>query len=118
MLKKSLLNKIKALLLKEKDEILKHIASDSDVVDSDGDETDEVQANQLIEMRNQINARYSVKINKIEEALQHIYNSSYGLCQDCEEEIPDKRLLANPHVQTCVMCAEEREAEEKQRKKP
>lgn len=107
---------MKERLLREKDDLLKQIKID-DVIDTDGDETDEIQANQLIEMSNQLSARNAKKLLQIEEALQRMNASSYGLCQDCDNPIPEKRLLANPYFQTCVFCAEEREAEEKQRKR-
>jgi DnaK suppressor protein len=113
---KSFLKKVKDLLLAQRQEILKQ-AEQEVAVDTDGDETDEVQGNMLIELNNQLNSRNSAKLGQIENALQRIQDKSYGLCQDCEEPIPEKRLLSNPHFQTCVSCAEEREAEEKQRKK-
>ena len=113
---KSFLKKVKDLLLDQKSEILKQVDQEV-IVDTDGDETDEVQGNMLIELNNQLNARNSIKLDRIENALKRIEDGSYGLCQDCGESIPEKRLLSNPYFQTCVSCAEEREAEEKQRKK-
>lgn len=115
-MKKAFLTKIKDLLLEQKNEILKQVEQEV-VVDTDGDETDEIQGNMLIEMNNQLNTRNSAKLKQIEEALRRITDNTYGLCQDCEEPIPEKRLLHNPHFQTCVPCAEAREAEEKQRKR-
>jgi DnaK suppressor protein len=113
---KSFLKKMKELLLAQKNEILKQ-AEQEVSVDTDGDETDEVQGNMLIELNIQLNTRNSLKLNQIETALHRIQDKTYGLCQDCEDSIPEKRLLSNPHFQTCVSCAEEREAEEKQRKR-
>lgn len=114
---KAFLTKIKDLLLAEKEAILKQVDRQSDDVDHDGDETDEIQANQLIEMSNQLTARNTAKLSQIDAALKRIEDKTYGKCQDCEENIPEKRLLHNPHFLTCVSCAEEREAEEKQRKR-
>lgn len=114
---KTFLNKIKSLLLAEKEAILKQSNHQDDDVDHEGDETDEIQANQLVEMNNQLNARNTAKLSQIEAALKRIDDKTYGKCQDCEEQIPEKRLLHNPHFLTCVSCAEEREAEEKQRKR-
>jgi|HubBroStandDraft_5_1064220.scaffolds.fasta_scaffold381486_2 DnaK suppressor protein len=113
---KAFLFKVKDLLLAEKQEILRQVSQDIDV-DTEGDETDIIQANILIELTNQLNTRNSTKLAQIEAALKRIDDKTYGLCQDCEEPIPEKRLLHNPHFQTCVTCAEEREAEAKQRKK-
>jgi DnaK suppressor protein len=116
MVSKAFLQKAKAALLLQKKELLSR-ASQSNEVDMDGDETDEVQGNMIAEMSNQLNNRDLFKLNQIDEALRRISESTYGLCQDCEDKIPDKRLAVNPYCLTCVSCAEEREAEEKQRKR-
>ena len=105
------------LLLAQKEELLGQVRQEVSI-DTDGDETDEIQGNMLIEMNKQLNTRNSAKINQIDAALKRIEDGSYGKCQDCDESIPEKRLLNNPYFQTCVSCAEEREAEEKQRKRP
>jgi DnaK suppressor protein len=114
---KTFLKKMKESLLEQKRELLKQAADREVEVDTEGDETDEIQANILIDLTNQLNTRNSTKLAQIETALKRIEDKTYGLCQDCEEPIPEKRLLSNPYFQTCVTCAEEREAEEKQRKK-
>lgn len=113
---KSFLQKMKSLLLEQKNELLKKTEQEVDV-DTEGDEIDEIQANQLIEMNNQLNTRNNAKLLQIDAALKRIEEKTYGICQDCEEAIPEKRLLMNPYFQTCVSCAEEREAEERQRKR-
>lgn len=116
MLNKTFLKKITDLLLSQKKNILAQAQQELDI-DMDGDETDLIQGNMLAEMNNKLNSRAAEKLKQIEEALTRIGNQTYGLCQDCEEPIPEKRLLANPHFQTCVSCAEDREAEEKQRRR-
>jgi DnaK suppressor protein len=116
MFKKNFLTKIKELLLSQKKEILSQV-SQEDVIDTDGDETDVIQGNILAEMSNRLNTRASTKLKQIENALAKIEDKTYGLCQDCGEAIPEKRLLINPHFQTCISCAEDREIEEKQRKR-
>lgn len=116
MFKKAFLQKMKDILLEQKQDLLNK-SKEKLVIDTDGDEIDEIQGNQLIELNNQFNTRNSSRLLQIEDALTKINNSTYGLCQDCEEEINEKRLFANPYFLTCVSCAEEREAEEKQRKR-
>jgi DnaK suppressor protein len=115
-MKKSFLNKVKKILNDEKHTILRSVKQDVNI-DTDGDEVDLIQGNLLIELTNQLSFRNSTKLFHIEEALKHIENKTYGLCKDCEEVIPEKRLLHNPHFQTCVDCAEERENEAKQLKR-
>jgi DnaK suppressor protein len=112
---KVFLQKMKETLLSQKRELIIKSTRAVDI-DTDGDETDEIQGNMLIELMNQLSTRDSSKLSQIEDALQRIEDSTYGLCQDCEDPIPNKRLLANPYFLTCVTCAEEREMEEKQRR--
>jgi DnaK suppressor protein len=114
---KSFLKKIKDLLLAQQKELLKQASDRETEVDTEGDETDEIQAHILMDLANQFNTRNSAKLSQIETALRRIEDKTYGLCQDCGEPIHEKRLLSNPHFQSCVSCVEEREAEEKQRKR-
>jgi DnaK suppressor protein len=116
MLNKTFLKKTKEKLLSERAVLLKNSIKRPDI-DTDGDETDEIQGNMLIDLHNQLNTRNTVKLTQITDALQRIDDKTYGICQDCEESIPEKRLFVNPYFLTCVACAEEREAEDKQRKK-
>jgi DnaK suppressor protein len=119
MVNKSFLKKMKEKLITEKKAILEKpmVAKDIDLVDTDGDETDEIQGNLLIELQKQLTARKSEKILKIDLALDKIDLKTYGLCEDCGDVIPEKRLLINPYFVTCVGCAEDREIEGLQRKR-
>ena len=116
MSNKSFLTRMKELLLSQKKEILSQTQQERDI-DMDGDETDLIQGAMIAEMNNRLTSRATFKLKQIDDALQRIDKQTYGLCQDCDEAIPEKRLLLNPHFQTCVSCAEDREAEEKQRKR-
>jgi DnaK suppressor protein len=112
---KRFLTNVKGKLLDEKQDRLQRSSQKPDI-DTDGDETDEVQGHILIELHHQFAEVNKQKIRMIDEALDRITKKTYGICVDCEEQIPEKRLLANPYYLTCVSCAEEREIEEKQRK--
>lgn len=112
---KVFLKKMKEILLAQKKEITLSNYQPRDI-DTDGDETDSIQANMIIELGNQLNTRNSSKLLKINGALKRIDDQTYGICEECEEQIPEKRLLANPYFLSCVMCAEEREAEAKRRR--
>jgi DnaK suppressor protein len=116
MLTKKFLKQTKEKLLLERDELLEKSTKRPDI-DTDGDETDEIQGNLLIDLHNQLTTRNHSKLFQIADALKRIDDKTYGICQDCEENIPEKRLSANPYFLTCVSCAEERETEEKQRKR-
>lgn len=116
MLTKAFLKKTRERLLSERNELTEKSTQRPDI-DTDGDEIDEIQGNQLIEFQNHLNIRNHNKLIQISDALKRMDDKSYGVCQDCEENIPEKRLLVNPYFLTCVACAEEREREDK-RKRP
>lgn len=113
---KIFLKKMKNSLILQKKEILDKSMECVDI-DSDGDETDEIQANMIFNLMNSIKIRNKNKLIDINNALSKIDKNIYGICEDCEDEIPEKRLLNNPHFLICISCAEARELEEKQRKR-
>lgn len=43
---------------------------------------------------------------KIEAAMEKIGNGTYGICDDCGEEIADNRLKALPEAERCRECQE------------
>ncbi len=107
-------NVIKQKLLLEKETLL--VKTLPEVIDSDGDEIDKIQAKILLATHNQIQSRNAEKLQRIEAALKKLSDKDYGMCEDCEEPIPEKRLLINPYCQTCVDCAEQRERTSKGKK--
>ena len=50
---------------------------------------------------------------KIEKALDKIKDGSFGICEECEKEIGEKRLQARPVVTLCIECKTEQERQEK-----
>ena len=99
--------KMQKNLLLEKEELL--AKSRKVDVDTDGDEIDEIQANMLMSLEYQLTTRDFAKIANINAALDRITDSTYGICEDCDCKIPEKRLTINPYFITCVDCAEQRE---------
>lgn len=116
MADKKFLKKMKELLLIQKKEVLITSVTNPDI-DLDGDETDEIQGNIIIEISSQLSSRNNDKLMKIHESLKKIENKTYGICEDCGESIAEKRLLLRPYSTTCIFCAEEREITAKQRKR-
>lgn len=104
--------KMKEILLAQK-QVLEVKSNQTVDIDVDGDEIDEVQGALILDLASQLNARDAAKLSLIDSALKRIEDHTYGLCQDCENNIPEARLLANPYFLTCVSCAEDREREEK-----
>lgn len=60
-----------------------------------------------------IRGRESRLIDKIKNALMRIEDGSFGYCEECEEEIEYKRLLARPVAQYCISCKINQENREK-----
>lgn len=48
-------------------------------------------------------------IVQVDRALDRLANGSYGLCADCHQAIPPKRLEARPTATLCVACQGKRE---------
>ena len=50
-------------------------------------------------------------VARIDRALQRLAASpgDFGLCEDCEEEIPRKRLLLLPYATLCAVCQGKRD---------
>ncbi|WP_029894127.1 RNA polymerase-binding protein DksA [Desulfohalovibrio reitneri] len=52
---------------------------------------------------------------KIQEAINRIEDGSFGICEDCGEDIAVARLKARPVTTLCIKCKSNREREEDQR---
>ena len=52
-------------------------------------------------------------IGKIKEALERIEQGTYGICEDCGEEISTERLKARPVTTLCIDCKKTQETEER-----
>ena len=52
-------------------------------------------------------------INKIKEALDRIELGTYGICEDCGEDISAERLEARPVTTLCIDCKKKQEDEER-----
>ncbi len=48
---------------------------------------------------------------QIDRALDRLAQGSYGLCDDCHQPIPPKRLEARPTATLCVSCQSKRESQ-------
>jgi DnaK suppressor protein len=54
-------------------------------------------------------------IMKIREALDRIDKGTYGVCEECGEEISEERLLARPVTTLCIECKTSQEEAERRR---
>lgn len=53
-------------------------------------------------------------IQKILKAIKQTEDGSYGICEECGNEISENRLLVRPEATLCINCKEEQEELEKQ----
>ena len=52
-------------------------------------------------------------LSKIYEAIARIDEGTFGICEDCDEEIGLKRLEARPVTTLCIDCKTNQETQEK-----
>ena len=62
-----------------------------------------------------IRERESKLIRKIEHALKKLKDGTFGICEECSEEISDQRLEARPIATLCIKCKQKQETEENHR---
>lgn len=51
-------------------------------------------------------------IKKIQSALKRIEDGTYGICDECGEDVSIPRLKARPVTKLCIHCKSKQEAEE------
>lgn len=56
--------------------------------------------------------RQQAFVRRINIALEKIEDGTYGLCEECGEEINPRRLLARPVAVLCIDCKEKQERKE------
>ena len=104
---KKSVEKIKDMLLIQKRDL--QSKSYHSEIDVDGDETDEIQGKILATINSTLSSRDREKIRRIDIALQKIEDNTFGICEECDDIILEKRLEANPYCITCISCAEKLE---------
>jgi len=108
-------DEMRAILLKFKDEILaginKTMKSGTEVIAGEptGDIYDQASSERDRELGLLLNDRERDKLRQIDEALLRIADGEYGICEECEEEIPLGRLKVMPFARFCVRCQSDME---------
>jgi DnaK suppressor protein len=112
------IKKFKDMLMKRRGEILASVeATKEEGMGFDpNDLPDEVdlastEAGQSLNLR--LRDRERVLLKKIDETLKKIDDETFGVCEECGEEIGIERLMARPVTDLCVRCKEEQEKKEK-----
>jgi DnaK suppressor protein len=111
--------KFEKILLDKKDKILKNaqqtLETDMTLDAADlPDEMDLASSEYLQSFQFRLRGRERTFLSKIDKALAKIADGSFGVCEDCGENIHPKRLEARPETTLCIKCKEEQEREERQ----
>ena len=83
--------------------------------DYEGDLGDYATTDMIAEYAHIFGERLRQRLLMIENALEAIENGDYGLCEECEEPINEKRLQSMPFARFCVSCKSELERQAKMR---
>lgn len=76
------------------------------------DQMDEVQYAAERELAIQNLDRESGLLRDVRAALRRIQDGTFGICVQCESEIPSKRLAAVPWAPRCIQCQEAADSSE------
>lgn len=115
-LDKKTIEELKSALLKEKEELEKDLEIIARPVDkTEGDyETSfedigsdrEDNASEVEQYTDNLPVEITLekKLKDILEALERMEKGTYGICENCNQEISPDRLRANPAARTCIKC--------------
>lgn len=76
------------------------------------DEVDATSSELVATMKIRLRNREVLFLKKIDESLRKIQAGTFGVCDDCEDDIELKRLEARPTSTLCVSCKESQERQE------
>ena len=104
-IKRFLINRRESIVKEAKEEIAKYISGENrQLVDTALDEGDWA----VVDISEDINLRrlavHRKALHDIDESLRKIEEGSYGICEECGEEIGEKRLKVLPTATLCVTC--------------
>jgi DnaK suppressor protein len=117
------LEEMKGMLLRMKEETLQEISkamkSGTDIASGEpsGDIYDQASNERDRELLLLLGDREREKVRSIDEALLRIDDGEYGVCEECEEEIPLGRLKVMPFARLCVRCKADMEKLQAQTKR-
>jgi RNA polymerase-binding transcription factor len=106
----------KKMLLEMKEKLLaeglgkslpEDLARPSDI----GDEGDRADTERTHEVSILLSVRDKEKLHAVEEALERVREGTYGVCEECGDEIGGGRLKAMPLAKSCVNCQSQMEKE-------
>ncbi len=114
LLRKNLIKRREEIVKEAKTEIARYLKGENkqlvETALDDGDWS-------IIDLSEDINFKrletHRETLTKIDEALRKLNEGTYGICEDCGEEIPQERLEIMPFAILCKDCQEKKEEMEK-----
>ena len=108
-MEKQKLERFRKTLLKTREGILnkaKKLKEDSYTLGTDGiqDMADAASNSYNADILMSISDNDLNLLKDIDNALDKIKNGTYGICEECDEKINEKRLEANPVARYCISC--------------
>jgi DnaK suppressor protein len=106
-------NDLRALIERRRSELAREIESSVERARSDTfnavageapDAGDEALASLVMDTENAEARRDAQELVTLDAALARIADGSYGVCEDCGDDIPLERLHAAPGASRCVRC--------------
>lgn len=107
-IKKNLLTQ-RENLLKEAEEALNILPGEINFPDMGDQATAETDRDFMLRLRD----RERMLLKKIDETVERIENGTFGICENCGNEIGIKRLEARPVTAFCIDCKTRQEEEER-----
>jgi DnaK suppressor protein len=108
--------KIKSSLLEQKESLLREaevalntLPGEINFPDMGDQATAEADRDFMLRLRD----RERMLLKKIDEAMERIENNTFGICENCGNEIGIKRLEARPVTTYCIDCKIRQEEEER-----
>ena len=110
--------RLRQMLLRKKDEIQSRVAGDlgekmaEDISATLGSGMEEGDLSTLETERDLdygLLTMYTNTLRNIEHALEKLDDGTYGTCEECGQDIVEKRLEAMPFARYCVDCQKEKE---------
>lgn len=96
-------------------ELNKPVSDITELKDKHYDLVDQAMVEADIDFSFRLRERQGKLLDKIKSALERLEQGFYGICEECGEEIGEKRLEARPVTTLCINCKKKQEADEKLR---
>jgi DnaK suppressor protein len=111
-MRSSAIRKYRDILEKKKEELLASTPARTPAADpgsKSGDWIDQSSQESDVHVRLALKQTDAKLLRAIDEAINRIDQGTFGICMDCENEIPALRLDAVPWTRVCVECKEKQQ---------